>query len=43
MLEAAGARSVAVEMETFVDEKQTLVDHVGRQRILDLCKEIHES
>jgi len=42
-LEAAGARSVAVEMETFVDEQQTLVDHVGRQRILDLCKEIHES
>ena len=42
-LEAAGARSVAVEMEAFVNEEQTLVDHVGRQRILDLCKEIHES
>jgi len=42
-LEAAGARSVAVEMETFVDEQQTLVDHVGRQRMLDLCTEIHES
>jgi hypothetical protein len=42
-LEAAGARSIAVEMETFVDEQQTLVDHVGRQRMLDLCKGIHES
>ena len=42
-LEAAGARSVAVEMESVVDGQETLIDHVGRKRILELCQEIHES
>ena len=42
-LEAAGARSVAVEMESLVDEEETLIDHLGRQRILTLCQEIQES
>ena len=42
-LEAAGARSVAVEMESLVDEEETLIDHLGRQRILALCQEIQES
>ena len=42
-LEAAGARSVAVEMESLVDGHETLIDHVGRKRILELCQEIHES
>ncbi|CAE7839256.1 unnamed protein product, partial [Symbiodinium sp. CCMP2592] len=42
-LQDAGARSVALEMETMVDEQRTLVDHLGRQHILELCRQIHES
>lgn len=41
--EDAGARSVAVELESLVDGEQTLVDHVGRGRILRLCREIQET
>ena len=39
-LEAAGARSVAVEVASQMSEDVTLVDHVGRKRILDLVDEI---
>ncbi|CAE7197789.1 tkt [Symbiodinium sp. CCMP2592] len=42
-LQDAGARSVALEMETMVEEQRTLVDHLGRQHILELCRQIHES
>lgn len=42
-LQEAGARSVALEMETMVDEQRTLVDELGRQTILDLCRQIHDS
>ena len=42
-LEQAGARSVALEMESMVEEQRTLVDRLGRQKILDLCREIHQS
>lgn len=42
-LEQAGARSVALEMESLVEEETTLIDYIGRKRILDLCKEVHES
>ncbi|CAE7311896.1 unnamed protein product [Symbiodinium sp. CCMP2592] len=42
-LQDAGARSVALEMETMVDEQRTLVDHLDRQHILELCRQIHES
>ena len=43
-LEAAGARSVALEMEALVeDEGSQWVDQAGRKRILELCNEIHES
>ena len=42
-LEHAGARSVALEMESMVEEQRTLVDHLGRKNILELCRQIHES
>ena len=42
-LEHAGARSVGLEMESMVDEQRTLVDHLGRKNILELCRQIHES
>eukprot|EP00435_Cladocopium_sp_Y103_P016526 s1305_g4.t1 len=41
-LEAAGSRSVAVEMASLMDGDAVLRDHVGRKRILDLCNEIHQ-
>ncbi|CAE7526468.1 unnamed protein product, partial [Symbiodinium sp. CCMP2456] len=42
-LQEAGARSVALEIETMVDEQCTLVDELGRQTILDFCRQIHDS
>ena len=42
-LEAAGARSVSVELATLMGEDTTLVDHLGRQRILQLCDEVQET
>ena len=39
-LEAAGARSVAVEMASLMEGDAVLQDHLGRKRILDLCDEI---
>ncbi|CAE7026696.1 unnamed protein product [Symbiodinium sp. CCMP2592] len=42
-LQEAGARSVALEMETMVDEQRNLVDELGCQTILDLCRQIHDS
>ncbi|CAJ1413970.1 unnamed protein product [Effrenium voratum] len=42
-LEQAGARSVALEMESVVDEQRTLVDYLGRAKILQLCREVHET
>lgn len=42
-LEAAGARSVAVEVASRMSEDATLVYHVGRKRILDLVDEIQET
>ena len=42
-LESAGARSVSVELATLMGEDTTLVDHLGRQRILQLCDEVQET
>ena len=42
-LEAAGARSVSVELATLMGDDTTLVDHLGRQRILQLCDEVQET
>ena len=42
-LEQAGARSVALEMESVVDEQRTLVDYLGRAKILQLCRDVHET
>lgn len=42
-LDAAGARSVALEMECAVQEQPTILDEQGRRHIMQLCKEIHES
>ena len=42
-LEAAGARSVSVEVATRMGEDTTLVDHVGRKRILDLVDDIQDT
>ena len=39
-LENAAARSVAVEMESAAQDESTLIDHLGRKRILALCDEI---
>ena len=43
-LEAAGARSVALEMEAFMEaEGSQWMDLAGRKRIAELCAEIRES
>ena len=42
-LEAAGARSVALEMECLVEEEPWQLDEHGRRQIKQLCKEIHEA
>ena len=41
-LENAAARSVAVEMESAAQDESTLIDHIGRKRILALCDEIRQ-
>ena len=42
-LENAAARSVATEMESAAQEEgNTLIDHLGRKRILALCDEIRQ-
>ena len=41
-LENAAARSVATEMESAAQEESTLIDHLGRKRILALCDEIRQ-
>ena len=41
-LENAAARSVAVEMESAAQDETTLIDHIGRKRILALCDEIRQ-
>ena len=42
-LEAAGARSVAVEMASLMEEDAVLLDHLGRRRFQKLCDEIQET
>ena len=42
-LEAAGARSVAVEMASLMEDDAVLLDHLGRRRIQKLCDEIQET
>ena len=42
-LEAAGARSVAVEMASLMEDDAVLLDHLGRKRIQKLCDEIQET
>ena len=42
-LEAAGARSVAVEMASLMEEDAVLLDHLGRRRIQKICDEIQET
>eukprot|EP00438_Fugacium_kawagutii_P019113 Skav204376 [mRNA] locus=scaffold4897:57638:58729:- [translate_table: standard] len=39
-LEAAGSRSVAIEMASVIEGDVSLVDHIGRDRILKLCEEV---
>ena len=41
-LESAAARSVAVEMESAAQDESTLIDHLGRKRILDLCDQVRQ-
>ena len=41
-LENAAARSVAVEMESAAQDESTLIDHIGRKRILAMCDEIRQ-
>ena len=42
-LEAAGSRSVSVEIASRISEDSNLVDHIGRERVLQLCDEIKQT